>query len=206
MGIVDPKDLHAGQVHSLERLEVRLPVVLFQQIVGQDPRLDEPGGGSIGGVARIRHQYAVTRVEEGQGDEQDALFRADQGLDLAGRIEFHVIIAAIPSGESLAQLIQTHVTLVGVDVGFAGGFDQRFDGRGGRHPVRRADAQIDDGGLARRLPLPVERGDLFQLSGEIILPDRFGPSGGRDDHRAAVYSPSIRRSSMSGRTAERACR
>ena len=205
--IVGPHELDLAQVHRLERLEIRLPSVFRREVIVDDLRADHPGCGGIGRITGVRHQHLITGVDISHGNQQDAFLGAGQRLDFLVRIEGHAIIAGIPFRESLAQGRKPFVVLVAMAAGAHGRFGQ-FGKRGhGRRTVRRADAQVDDRIFSASLAGLGEGVDFTVLTGEIILLDTGGPVGGLDihDQKAEGYSPRMSRSSISGRTASRAC-
>ena len=103
------------------------------------------------------------------------------------------------------QFREAHIALVAMDPGAERRFGNNLQGLLRRHAVGRADAQVDDGIFSACGPLPVERRHFPVLHREEILFDGLRPPGWLDDHKAALYSPRMSRSSMRGRTAERAC-
>ena len=184
MGIIDPHELDARKVASFEGFEIGLPVTFLAEVVGQDTGFRQPGGRGVGRIARVRHEHAVARVEEGQGDEQDALFRAHQRLDFARGVQADAIVTAVPGCERFPQGVEADIALVGVDIGPPCAFRQGVYGGLGRHSVGGADAQVDDGGQAGFRIAAVDGGNLLELAGKIVFLDCFGPFGGLDDHKA----------------------
>ena len=203
--IVGPHDLDSAQVHLLQSIEIRLPAVFFAEVICHNLRLDQFRRRRVCRITRIRHQNLVSLVQKSQGDQQYGFLGADQRLYFCLRVELYSIPAGIPLGESLAQLRQADIALVGVAAGLEGRGAEGADGLLRRHPVWRADAEIDDRLLACSLTRSIHGCDLLELAREVIFLDRFGPVCWADYHIADVYSPKILKSSINGLTAERAC-
>ena len=59
-------------------VEVRLPAVIFLQIVVNDVGAQDLRERCIGGITRVRHQHRIAGIDKGEGDMQDALLRTDE--------------------------------------------------------------------------------------------------------------------------------
>ena len=173
IGIIGPHQLDARQVHLLQGLEIGLPAESLFQLIRNDFGLDQLADRRVGRITRIGHQYAIARIQESERDVKDSLLGADQRLDLALGIQFHLIPGLVPVRERLAQFRNADVWLVAMLVGLAGMLAQGVDCLVGRWQVRAADAQINDV-LAGRVHL----GDLFQLLGKIVFLNGADPIGG----------------------------
>ena len=90
-GIVGPHHLDAGEIHCLKGIEVRIPAVLFKQIVLENFRLNHQCSGVVSRITRVRNQHLVPLVQEGKHNKQNALLGAGEGLNLASGIKSNAI-------------------------------------------------------------------------------------------------------------------
>ena len=173
--IVAPEQSHTRGVHRLQFVEVRLPPALRSEIVGHRLRTEQARERRVGGIAGIGHQNLISVVDKSQRGVEDALFRTDERLDLASRIELNTKPPLIKAGHGFAQLRRAHCGLVGVGLRFVRSATKRFDGGRRGREIRATDGQAHDvvAGCA-------ETGHLFELAREVIFLYLGKSSGGMD--------------------------
>ena len=206
VGIVGPHELDPAEVHGLQLVEVRVPAVLFQKVVLHHLRFAHEGSRCVGGIARVGNQHLVTLVEEREGEKQDAFLGTHERLDLTGGVQLHAIPALVPGGNGMTEFGDAHIALIAVYTGAVRALGQGLNGLGRRRAVGRADTQVDDRVLTPGDTLCRKASDFLVLNGEVVLLYGERSFCWFDDHNADLYSPKICKSSMSGRTAERAWR
>ena len=138
--IVRPQHFDSRQIHLLERLEIRLPLLFRTEPVRDHLRLAQQRRGGIGRIPRVRDKDLVTGIEERQREDENSLFRPDKRLDFSRRVEGHAIIALIPAGKSLPQFGNARIALVGMDPGFGRLIRKCLDCGKRRHAVRCPDS------------------------------------------------------------------
>ena len=164
VGIVGPHQLDAREVHLLQLIEVGLPAVVLAQVIVHNLGTQNLAERRVCGIARIRHQDAVARIDEGQRRVQDALLGADERQHLALGIEVDVVPALVETSHGLAQLWRTHCGLVAVGTWLVSHLAQLLDGLWRRWHVGRANGQRDD-----VLTLGVHLCHLLQLTTEVVF-------------------------------------
>ena len=192
VGVIHPHELYAGKVHGIEGVEVRIPAVGGNQVVVQDLSLAHPGGRRIGGISGIGHQHFVAGIQEGQGQQEDALLGAHERLDFSVRVQGDAIPAGVPAGNGLAEFWNTGIALIAMGSGPTGTCRKRLHGLRGRGAVRRADSEVHHRVFPGSRPFSVEPGDFLVFDGEVIFLDGKGSSGGFNDHSSfyrAAFSP-----------------
>ena len=166
VGIVGPHDFHAAQVHLLQCVEVRLPLPVLPQVVGDDFAAEQAVERGVGGVSGVGNEYLVARIDQCEGDMEDAFLRTDERLDFGVRIEFHIIEPSVPCCHRLSQFGDSDGGLVSVHVGLACGFAEHADGFVGRGHVGASDAQADD-----VLSLCIHACHLLEFPREVVFAD-----------------------------------
>ena len=83
VGIVAPEEFHSFEVHVLQFLKVRLPVVLGSEIIVHHLAAEEAGERGVGRIAGIRDEHLLAGIDEGEGGVENALFGADERLDFS---------------------------------------------------------------------------------------------------------------------------
>lgn len=166
VGIVDPEELCAAEDVLRDGGKIREKTPLGPEAQPVDLALREARPAAVGRVTGIRHEDDIARVDEGFGEVEDRLLRADRGADLLTRVEAHLKTLVRPAGDRLAVVARAHVARiaagrVGVDALLEGIADDRRRRLRGiahaevdhRHPggAERCDLRIDLGeGVARQ--------------------------------------------------------
>ena len=152
------------QVHLLQGFEIRLPSIVFSEIIisylGTQNLID----GSIGGIARIRNQHLVARIAESQGNVQDAFLAAYQRLYLRSPVEVYIIPSLIEFCHCLSQFRNAHCGLISMCVGLLSHFAELVDGLLRRWHIWTSDGKADD-----VLSLGIELGYFFQFAAEVVF-------------------------------------
>ena len=104
----------------------------------------EQGAHLVDRVARGGHQVDVLGVVDPQGQVGDALLGADEGEDLAPRVQFHPEALLIPAGHRLPEEVQAGVGRVVVGGGVLHRFHHLVHDEAGGGQIRVAHAQVDD--------------------------------------------------------------
>ena len=109
-----------------------------------DVRAGDDRAINVDRVAGVRHQHGVARVEDGQAEVGDALFRADGYDGLGLGVEIDVVARLVPVADGLAQARQT----LGDGIAMCGrlerGFDHLVHDVARRGSIGIAHAEIDD--------------------------------------------------------------
>ena len=205
VGVVHPHELDTGKVHSFQLRKVRIPSAFLREVVFHQLCLAHAGGRCVCRVAGVRHQHFVAGIKEGQRQQEDALLGAGERLDFRGGVQGHAVPLLVPIDHGLPEFRYAGIALIAVHAVFAGAAAEGLHGLRGRRPVRRSDAQVYHRVQSLRRPFPVERGNFPVLAGKIIFLNGKCSVCGGNNHKALLYSPSTSKSSMSGRTAARAC-
>ena len=173
--VVAPEQSHTRGVHRLQFVEIRLPPALRPEIVGHRLRTEQARKRRVGGIAGIGHQNLISVVDKSQRGVEDALFRTDERLDLASRIELNTKPPLIEASHGFAQLRRAYGGLVGVSGRFVCCATKRFDGGRRGREVRATNGQAHDvvaGGS--------EASHLFELAREVVFLNLGKASGGMD--------------------------
>ena len=203
VGIVGPHDFHTAEVHFLQSLKVRLPAVFFRKIVCNYVSTNQVGSRRISRIARIRYQHLVALVYESHADEEDSLFRTEERLDFAVRVQCYLIISFVPVCKCLSECRETHITLISMVTGLGSSFLQCSYGLSGRHTIRSPDTEVYDFVFSFRNAGVVKFVYFFQFPGKIVLTDRLCPFSRFYYHNSVpdIYSPIMSIPSIRGRMA-----
>ena len=118
----------------------------------------------LSGVAGVRDEDFVAGVDEGERDVEDALFRADEGLYLAGRVELHAVPSPVELRHCLTEFGNAYGGLIAVCRGLACFLAERLDGLRRWWHVGASDGEADD-----VFPLCVHSSHLLELAAEVVL-------------------------------------
>ena len=164
--IVRPHEFHLRKIHLFEFIEVWLPAIVLTQIVVHNLRTKYFAQRCVGGIAGIGHQYLVARIDEGEGDMQNTLFRTYQRQDLRLWVEIYVVPTLVEASHRLTEFWRTHRGLIAVGIRLMSHLTEFVDGLGGRWHIRTAHGETDD-----ILALGIQLRHFLQFPTEIILTD-----------------------------------
>ena len=152
-------------LHYLLKLtEVRLPAVMFLQVVGHRHSSEDLAQRGVRRIARVRYQHVVARIDEGQRDMQDAFFRAYQRQYLRLWVEVYVVPAFVEVGHGLTQLWRSLCGLIAVSRRIVSHLAEFLYRLLRRWHIGTADSQADD-----VLALGIELSHLLQFAAEIVF-------------------------------------
>ena len=125
--------------------------------VGDDHRV------GVDRIGRVRHQRAVARLQNREGEVGEPLLGAERRDRLGLGVELDAVPVAVPAGDRDAQPCDAAGGRVAVVLGVLGGLDQLRDDVLGRPEVGIAHAEIDDvltAGARLRLEVVDDREDI----------------------------------------------
>ena len=72
--VVGPHKFYSFEVHLFQSVEVRLPSVVFREVIIDDLLSEYLAQRGVSGIAWIWHQHLVARIAEGESDVEYAFF------------------------------------------------------------------------------------------------------------------------------------
>ena len=142
--IIGPHQTDTAQIHFLQCFKVRLPAVVFPQIVGYDLCSEQSGERGVSRITGVGDQHLFAWIDESQGDVQDALLRSDKRLDFCPCINGNTVPPLIKACHGRTQLRRPCRWLITVSGCLPGNLAQFvYCLFRGRH-IGTADGQRDD--------------------------------------------------------------
>ena len=125
--VVGPHEFHFREVHLLQLFEVRLPSVVFHEVVVHHLCPEYFAERGVGRISWVRHEHLFARIDECECNVQNAFLRPDEWLHLVGGIDIHLIPSFVESRYGVAQLGCSHGGLVSVRVVTSSHLTERVD-------------------------------------------------------------------------------
>ena len=162
--VVGPHEFHPREVHCLQLLEVRLPLLVLAQVVVHHLSTENLAQRGVCGISRVRHQHLVAGVYEGESGVQYALLGAYERLNLRCGVESDAVETLVEARHGLSQLGCSHRGLVAVCRRLLRHLAQAVDGLLRRRHVGAAYGEAYD-----VLALGVHLRHLLQFTAEIVF-------------------------------------
>ena len=144
VGVVEKEGLGVPGRQGIDVVQIRQKGVFPPQGHKMAEAPGEQGAHLVHRVARRGHQVDVLGIDDPQGQVGNALLGADEGEDLAGRVQLHPEALGVPAGHRLPEEVQAGVGRIAVGAGVLHRGHHLLHDEPRRGQVGVTHAQVDD--------------------------------------------------------------